>query len=93
MQKDLSLVLNFMIFLCMDEIEQQTFYVILKALVAYLIKASLRVLHGYFVGDTNHQCSKQQLSPEKETCDYVQKACLVCGKNAGGESNHNPNND
>ena len=45
------------------------------------------------VGDTNHQRSKQRLSPEKETCDYAQKACLVCGKNAGGESNHNPNND
>ena len=30
---------------------------------------------------------------KKETCDYAQKACLVCGKNAGGESNHNPNND
>ena len=47
----------------------------------------------YVVGDTNHQCSKQRLSPEKETCDYAQKACLVCGKNAGGASNHNPNND
>ena len=46
-----------------------------------------------FVGDTNHQCSKQRLSPKKETCDYAQKACLVCGKNAGGESNQNPNND
>ena len=40
------------------------------------------------VGDTNHQCSKQRLSPEKETCEYAQKACLVCGKNAGGASNH-----
>ena len=47
----------------------------------------------YFVGDTNHQCSKQRLSPKKETCDHAQKACLVCGKNVGGEPNHNPNKD
>ena len=54
---------------------------------------SNKCAHSDIVGDTNHQCSKQRLSPEKETCDYAQKACLVCGKNAGGASNHNPNND
>ena len=37
------------------------------------------------VGDTNHQFSKQRLSPKKETCHHEQKACLVCGKSVGGE--------
>ena len=33
------------------------------------------------VGDTNQcQCSKQGLSPKKETCDDAQQACLVCGR-------------
>ena len=53
----------------------------------------LEGLHGVLVGDTNHQCSKQRSSPKKETCDHAQKACLVCGKNVGGERNHNPNKD
>ena len=43
------------------------------------------------VGYPNHQCSRQWLSPRKETCDHAQKACLVCEKNVGGESNHNAN--
>ena len=46
--------------------------------------------HNIIVGDTNHQCSKQRFFPKKETFDHAQKACLVCGKNLGGEYNHNP---
>ena len=30
---------------------------------------------------------------QKETCDHAQRACLVCGKYVGGESNPNPNMD
>ena len=58
--------------------------------------STLRLSNGQkalLVGDTNHQCSKQRLSPKNETYDHAQKACLVCGKNVGGESNHNPNKD
>ena len=35
------------------------------------------------VGDTNHQCSRQRLSPKKETCDHGQKASFVCGNIIG----------
>ena len=64
----------------------------LRQVVSFFPPGRLGQVQGV-VGDTNHQCSKQRSSPEKETCDYSQKACLVCGKNAGGASNHNPNND
>ena len=61
---------------------------------AGLYEISFNSLHAQttFVGDTNHQCSKQRSSPKKETCDHA-LSCLVFGKNVGRESNHNPNKD
>ena len=56
----------------------------------YVPEKKMTRLSIMLVGDTNQQCSKQRSSPKKETCDHAQKACLVCGKNVGGEPNHNP---
>ena len=59
-------------------------------------RISLRIVFLLFTPKkdyVNHKCSKQRLSPRKETCDHVQKSCLASRKNVGGESNSNPDKD